>query len=84
MAKQPTLAGRRKAAVEMAPGIAEMFELMAERDAALDVDSEHATLRREKATRLMLRDFADACSWSPSEVVESLSLEVEEDTADAA
>jgi hypothetical protein len=44
-----------------------MFESMAERDSAIDVDQEHAMLRRNQAWLVLCRGYEKPCSWSQAE-----------------
>ena len=83
MTRQRTLAQRRKAAKAQAPQVVAMFESMAERDSAMDVDQEHAMLRRNQAWLVLCRGYEKPCSWSQAESHEIFDL-TESEEPDAA
>jgi hypothetical protein len=73
MRKLQTLDARRKAAVAMAPLIAEMDTLMREVGIANGQDPELVDLRSDKLFMLYLRGFEAPCAWSMSEVWDAVN-----------
>jgi hypothetical protein len=74
MRRLKTLDARRKAAVAMAPLIAEMDTLMRKVGIANGQDPELVHLRADRCFALCMRGFETCCRWSQSEVWEEMDV----------
>ena len=75
MASQPTLAGRRKAAVAMVPLLGSIYTAIRERGRANGHDPDLCDYRADQLYLVGLRVFEKSCRWSEAETRSAMSME---------
>jgi hypothetical protein len=75
MASQPTLAGRRKAALAMVPLLGSIYTAIRERGRANGHDPDLCDYRADQLYLVGLRVFEKSCQWSEAETRSAMSME---------
>jgi hypothetical protein len=74
MAEQPTLEGRRKAAIAMVPLLARVYAAIRERGRLNGLDPDATDYRSDHLYLVGLRAFEKPCEWSEAETRSAMSL----------